>query len=71
MDIEPQRQTNVNSAGVLYPGQRMDFILRSPPEVDAKQPSSMTVGLDPEYVLEYLTWHKLTKTGASNILTRH
>ncbi|RJE18349.1 Multicopper oxidase [Aspergillus sclerotialis] len=48
IDVEPQRQKNVNSAGILYPGQRMDFILRSPPEVDAKPSSSITVGLDPE-----------------------
>ncbi|OJJ34829.1 hypothetical protein ASPWEDRAFT_51086 [Aspergillus wentii DTO 134E9] len=31
VDVEPQRQ-NVNALGILHPGQRMDFILRSPSE---------------------------------------
>lgn len=45
-------QDAANSAGILYPGQRMDFILRSS-EVEDKQSSSMTVELDPEYVLPF------------------
>ncbi|RMJ22435.1 Multicopper oxidase [Aspergillus sp. HF37] len=44
-DVEPQ-DMEANSAGILYPGQRMDFILRSPEGYDRL--SSMTVELDPE-----------------------
>ncbi|GKZ85469.1 hypothetical protein AnigIFM56816_011435 [Aspergillus niger] len=39
-------QEDSNSAGVLYPGERMDIILRPGPD---KTPSSMTIDLDKEY----------------------
>ncbi|RDK43415.1 laccase [Aspergillus phoenicis ATCC 13157] len=42
IDVE---QEDSNSAGVLYPGQRMDIILRPGPD---KTPSSMTIDLDKE-----------------------
>ena len=47
-EVEPQLPQEVNSAGVLYPGQRMDLILRSPPGSDAGRASSMTVRLERE-----------------------
>ncbi|OOF95289.1 multicopper oxidase [Aspergillus carbonarius ITEM 5010] len=43
IDVEPQ---DSNSAGILYPGQRMDVILR--PGVN-NLPSSMAINLDNEY----------------------
>jgi hypothetical protein len=52
-DVEPQ--DTANSAGILYPGQRMDFILRSPEGYDRQ--SSMTVELDPEYCVLDLDNH--------------
>lgn len=48
MDSIDVEQEDSNSAGVLYPGQRMDIILRPGPD---KTPSSMTIDLDKEYVL--------------------
>ncbi|PWY83987.1 hypothetical protein BO83DRAFT_352153 [Aspergillus eucalypticola CBS 122712] len=42
IDVEQQ---DSNSAGVLYPGQRMDIILRPSPD---KTPSSLTIDLDKE-----------------------
>mgnify|MGYP001118530296 CR=1 FL=1 len=44
-DIEPQDPAN--SVGILYPAQRMDFIIRSS-KVEGRHSSSMTVELDPE-----------------------
>ncbi|GLA57247.1 hypothetical protein AtubIFM55763_004094 [Aspergillus tubingensis] len=49
IDVEQQ---DSNSAGVLYPGQRMDIILRPSPE---KAPSSLTIDLDKEYPNPALT----------------
>ncbi|TQB77077.1 hypothetical protein MPDQ_005562 [Monascus purpureus] len=46
IEVEPQQKQGVNSAGILYPGQRMDFVLRSPADLDTRQPSSVTVQLD-------------------------
>ena len=45
IDVEPQ---DSNSAGILYPGQRMDVILR--PGVN-NLPSSMAINLDNEYTI--------------------
>ncbi|KAJ5578572.1 multicopper oxidase-domain-containing protein [Penicillium hispanicum] len=44
VDVERSSQQNVNSAGILYPGQRMDFILRPPLQRPPK--SSVMVQLD-------------------------
>lgn len=45
VDVDPLQQHHSNSVGILYPGQRMDFILGS-----SHQPkrSSMTIQLDEE-----------------------
>ncbi|KAJ5774945.1 hypothetical protein N7457_009841 [Penicillium paradoxum] len=45
VDVAPPRETNVNSVGILFPGQRMDFILR-PLSRKSKGQSSMMVQLD-------------------------
>ncbi|KKA24127.1 Ferro-O2-oxidoreductase [Rasamsonia emersonii CBS 393.64] len=45
--VEPQlEKDNVNSAGILFPGQRMDFILRQPAGRTREKWSSLTVDLD-------------------------
>ncbi|KAJ5948165.1 multicopper oxidase-domain-containing protein [Penicillium verhagenii] len=46
VDVETPKQHGVNSMGILYPGQRMDFILH-PNQLPVA--SSMTVQLDQEY----------------------
>ncbi|KAJ5091272.1 hypothetical protein NUU61_006142 [Penicillium alfredii] len=46
VDVELSREKGINSIGTLFPGQRMDFVLR-PPQGSGKQ-SSMTVQLDQE-----------------------
>ncbi|KAJ5786692.1 uncharacterized protein N7503_011904 [Penicillium pulvis] len=46
VDVDPLQHHDSNSIGVLYPGQRMDFIL-NPSQTHLK--SSMTVQLDQEY----------------------
>ncbi|KAL2006773.1 hypothetical protein VTN00DRAFT_9441 [Thermoascus crustaceus] len=43
--VEPQFQEEANSAGILFPGQRMDFILRRPAET-VNEMSFLTVELD-------------------------
>lgn len=48
MDNIDVEQQDSNSAGVLYPGQRMDIMLRPSPD---ETPSSLTIDLDKEYVL--------------------
>lgn len=52
VEVEPQHQQGINSAGVLSPGQRMDLIVRSPPEIDDNQSSSVTVKLDQGWVVK-------------------
>lgn len=47
VDVELSWEKGINSIGALFPGQRMDFVLR-PPQGSGKQ-SSMTVQLDQEY----------------------
>ncbi|KAE8421217.1 multicopper oxidase-domain-containing protein [Aspergillus pseudocaelatus] len=44
VDVERYQQEDVNSAGVLYPGQRMDFVLRTSSHQESS--SSMMVQLD-------------------------
>ncbi|KAK2753874.1 hypothetical protein FQN55_000238 [Onygenales sp. PD_40] len=44
--LKPPKRPNSKSIGVLYPGQRVDFILRHPKK--AREKSSLTVELDPE-----------------------
>ena len=44
IDVKRSQQDNVNSVGMLYPGQRMDFVLRTFP--NQQSPSSMMVQLD-------------------------
>jgi hypothetical protein len=44
IDVKRSQQENVNSVGILYPGQRMDFVLRT--SSTAQSPSSMMVQLD-------------------------
>ncbi|CAI7677495.1 unnamed protein product [Penicillium pancosmium] len=46
VDVERLEQEDVNSAGILYPGQRMDFVLRPPPSAAEAGSSSMMVKLD-------------------------
>lgn len=46
VEVERPQQEDVNSAGILSPGQRMDFILRPSPSQQAEEPSSMMVQLD-------------------------
>jgi hypothetical protein len=48
IDVQRPWQQNTNSVGILYPGQRMDFILRPSSQSTDKQ-SYMTVQLDQEY----------------------
>lgn len=47
IDTARCEQEDANSIGILYPGQRMDFILHSSPK-DTKQ-SSIMISLDEEY----------------------
>lgn len=47
LDVQRSEQKDVNSAGILYPGQRMDFILH-PQTQRAKVQSSLMVQLDRE-----------------------
>lgn len=51
VDVErsetPGEEEDINSLGILYPGQRMDFILRS--RQDPGYQPSMGVQLDQEY----------------------
>jgi hypothetical protein len=46
VDAQGSQRQKVNSAGILYPGQRMDVVLRSSP-LSSNQ-SYMTVQLDQE-----------------------
>ena len=48
VDVERPRDEDINSIGILYPGQRMDFILRSASQYSDNEPS-MAVQLDQEY----------------------
>jgi membrane-bound metal-dependent hydrolase YbcI (DUF457 family) len=48
IDVQRPRQRNTNSVGILYPGQRMDFILRPSSQSTNKQ-SYMTVQLAQKY----------------------
>lgn len=45
-EVRRQKTENIQSAGILYPGQRVDFVLRSDRRVAQDSPSSMTVILD-------------------------
>ncbi|OQE38702.1 hypothetical protein PENCOP_c008G08284 [Penicillium coprophilum] len=45
VDVSPQKETNINSVGILFPGQRMDFVLR-PLSQPSKKQSHMSVQLD-------------------------
>jgi hypothetical protein len=45
--IEPQRRQRTTSAGILFPGQRMDLVIHLFPQVD-EMASSLTVELDQE-----------------------
>ncbi|KAJ5551834.1 CAZyme family AA1 [Penicillium sp. DV-2018c] len=45
VDVERPKATDINSVGVLFPGQRMDFIVRPVSQISA-EPSSITVKLD-------------------------
>lgn len=45
MDVQRSQHEKINSAGILSPGQRMDFILR-PVSERTDDPSFMTVQLD-------------------------
>lgn len=54
VEVESQQQQGVNSVGILFPGQRMDFVLRSPSDMD-QRPSSLTVQLDEEYACDIQT----------------
>lgn len=45
VDVERPMDEDINTAGILYPGQRMDFVLR-PPTGKETSMSSMTVKLD-------------------------
>lgn len=47
VDVRRSKKEDVNSAGILYPGQRMDFILH-PQAPRAKEQSSLMVQLDQE-----------------------
>lgn len=44
IDVKRSQQEDVNSAGILFPGQRMDFVLRTSSHQES--PSSMIVQLD-------------------------
>jgi FtsP/CotA-like multicopper oxidase with cupredoxin domain len=44
--INVEKAQEASSAGILYPGQRMDLILRLPTE---EKTSSLTIEMDPEY----------------------
>jgi hypothetical protein len=75
VDVERSRAEDINSVGVIYPGQRTDFILRSPSQ-DSKDEISMTVQLDQEYERDLL--HPRSdkipadiRPGLSNTPTRH
>ena len=49
VDVEMDLHQAVDSVGILYPGQRMDFVLRCPVqahEYSRASSSSMTVSLD-------------------------
>jgi hypothetical protein len=48
VDVERPRDEDINSIGILYPGQRMDFILR-PPLQNAENELTVAVQLDQEY----------------------
>jgi hypothetical protein len=48
VDVERPRDEDINSIGILYPGQRMDFILRPPPQ-NAENELTVAVQLDQEY----------------------
>lgn len=45
VEVDHFQRGDVNSVGVLFPGQRMDFILRSPSQ-ETEKPSAMMVQLD-------------------------
>lgn len=45
----PAVSLNARSIGIIYPGQRTDFVLRNP--LGKAGQSSITVELDPEYVI--------------------
>ena len=48
IDVARSKETNINSIGILFPGQRMDFVLRPLLQTSEKQ-SHMRVQLDQEY----------------------
>lgn len=45
VDVERPTEEDINSAGILYPGQRMDFVLRPLVRKETEM-SSMMVQLD-------------------------
>ncbi|CAI7671704.1 unnamed protein product [Penicillium discolor] len=51
IDVARSKETNVNSIGILFPGQRMDFVLRPLSQTSEKQ-SHMMVHLD-QYGFKY------------------
>lgn len=67
------KEGDINSLGTLYPGQRMDFVLRSTP--GPQDQASMTVHLNQEYVNEYPAKPHIKLTDAvsdaSNTPIRH
>jgi hypothetical protein len=48
VDVARSKETNINSIGILFPGQRMDFVLRPLLQKSEKQ-SHMRVQLNEEY----------------------
>ncbi|KAJ9209949.1 CAZyme family AA1 [Paecilomyces variotii] len=46
IDVESQYQQTATSAGILFPGQRMDLVLKASSHTDKHTPSSLTVELD-------------------------
>lgn len=47
--MESQYQQTATSAGILFPGQRMDLVLKASSHTDKHTPSSLTVELDKGY----------------------
>lgn len=45
VEVDRSQRGDVSSVGILFPGQRMDFILRRSPS-ETEKPSSMMVQLD-------------------------
>jgi hypothetical protein len=44
IDVKRSQQDDINSAGILFPGQRMDFVIRTSSHQES--PSSMMIQLD-------------------------